>query len=265
MKNFKKFFRVYRVWVKMVWLYHLEYRFNAILNSFGSVFWLLGTLFIYRLIFSQVRVLAGWRWEDLLVLYGIYNFWWGMMSVFGIGGLRIAEHIRNGSLDRVLLWPGSGLFYAAMKFEPELLLHSFSGLLIFFLSFKAGGVILTVPHIFLFLVVLLNAFILIFFAAVIFGCTAFWFTENSEVVHFFWVWETLAQYPSEFFKPLKFLSFAVYTVIPVVFIAALPAEVILGKINWNLIAGAFLATFIFGLLARAMWRAGLKRHTGVSI
>lgn len=257
--------KVYLIWMKMTWLYHLEYRFNAVINSSGSIFWLLVSLLTYHLIFRQIESLAGWSWNEMLILYGVYNLWWGLMVAFFNGGLRIAQHIRNGSLDRILLWPGSALFYAAMKFEPELLIHTLVGLALFIAACLKVGISFQLLNLFIFIILMINSFILIFFISSIFGSTAFWLTENTEIVDFFWIVENLAKYPSEFFSSYKAVFWAIYTVLPVVFIAVAPTEIILDRIKWELIAGAFLATFVFGLLARFVWRAGLRRHTGVSI
>lgn len=266
-KSFKDWahsFRVYLTWARMVWLLHLEYRFNAIANSFGSLFWVLGTLVTYRLIFSQVNLLAGWSWQEMLVLYGIYNLWWGLMVTFFNGGLRLAEHVRRGSLDKVLLWPGKAFFYASMKFEPELIVHFLVGLIIFLFSLKTGGVSFHLVNLFLAIGLILNSFLLIYFVSILFGVTSFWLIENKDLINFFWLWETLAKYPTEFFADYKIFYWAIYSILPVAFIAVVPAEVILGKIRPIAVLGAFLTTIAFGFLARRFWRLGLRRYTSVS-
>ena len=257
--------RVYLAWGRMVWLRHWQYRFDALANSFGSLFWVLGTLLTYRLIFARVNSLAGWSWSEMLILYSVYNLWWGLMVAFFNGGLRLAEHIRHGSLDQVLLWPGKAFFYASMKFEPALLVHCFVGLIIFLFAFRTVSLTLSLSRLLLATLLLANSFLLIYFISLLFGMTAFWLIENRELIEFFWLWETLAKYPSEFFADFKFLSWAIYSVLPVVFIAVVPTEVILGKIRLRVILGAFLITLILAFLSRKAWRLGLKRYTGVSI
>jgi len=258
-------FRVYLVWARMVWLRHLEYRFDAITSSLGSLFWVLGTLIAYRLIFNRVSSLAGWSWQQMLVLYGIYNLWWGLMATFFNGGLRLAEHVRQGSLDKVLLWPGKAFFYASMKFEPVLLVHFLVGVIIFLFSLKVGEVSLKPINLLLTTGLIFNSFLLIYFISILFGITSFWLIENKDLVEFFWLWETLTKYPTEFFADYKLLYWMIYSILPVAFIAAIPAEVILGKIRPMAILGAFLASMAFGFLARKLWRFGLKHYTGVSI
>ncbi len=265
LKEWLHSFRVYLVWLQMRWLRHLEYRFNAIANSFGSLFWVGITLLTYNLIFQKVDSLAGWSWNEMLVLFGVYNLWWGLMVTFFNGGLRIGERVRRGGMDKVLLWPGKAFFYVSMKFEPELLVHFLTGVIIFVISLNRVQINLSLFSFILFFVLLLNSLALIYFVSILFGSTAFWFIENRQLADFFWLWETLAKYPGEFFSGSKVLHWAVFTILPVVFIAVIPTEVVLGKIKWGTIGSAFLITFIFAILARKVWRVGLKRYTGVSI
>lgn len=258
-------FRVYLVWLRMRWLKHLEYRFNTLMNSLGSLFWVGGTLLTYHLIYQRVNSLAGWSWKEMLVLYGVYNLWWGLMIAFFNGGLNLGWRVRHGTLDKILLWPGKSFFYASMKFEPELLVHFLAGVAIFIISLKGAGVGFLASRFLLFGLLVFNSFLIIFFVSIIFGATSFWFIENSQIVDFFWIWETLAKYPAEFFSGSKFLYWGIYTLIPVAFIAVVPTEVLLGRMRLGTILGAFLVTFAAAFLARKIWRLGLKRYTGVSI
>jgi len=257
-------FRVYLVWARMVWLRHLEYRFDTISGSFGSIFWVFGTLATYRLIFNRVSSLAGWSWQEMIVLYGLYNLWWGLMTAFFNGGLRLAEHVRRGSLDRVLLWPGKAFFYASMKFEPMLLVHFLTGVIIFVLALKTASISIGGINFLLAIILILNSLIIIYFISILFGLTSFWIVENRDLVDLFWLWESLAKYPADFFARSRWWYWAVYSILPVAFIATVPTEVILGKIKLGAVLGAFLVTIILGFLAWYFWRLGLRRYTSAS-
>ncbi|MBU2591954.1 ABC-2 family transporter protein [Patescibacteria group bacterium] len=258
-------FMVYLVWARMIWLRQLAYRFNSFFSSLGSIFWLAGSLLTLNLIFGKVHSLAGWDWQSMLVLYGVYNLWWGIMVAFFNGGLAISSRVRMGSLDKIMLWPGKVFFYASMKFEPELLTHFLFGLIVLIAALIRSGLSISISNLGPFIILMINSWLLIFFISVIFGATAFWFIENSHLTNLFWVWESLAKYPRQFFIHYKLLYLAVYTILPVVFIAVVPAEVLLSRSNWFLVAGSFLVTLIAAFLAKTIWRLGLKRYSGVSI
>lgn len=263
--NWRHTFRVYFAWVRMRWLLHLAYRFNVVFNSFSSLAWVAVTLIMYRLLFNQIEVLAGWSWEQMLILYGVYNFWWGLMVAFFNGGLGIGQKIRRGGLDKLLLWPGKTIFYATMKFEPELLLHSLTGAGILLIACREAAIQLPFSTLIFFSILLFHSFVLIFFIAILFGTTSFWVMENKQITDLFWLVETLSKYPREFFSGNKILYWLIYTALPVVFIAVVPTQVILGTIRWPLVISAPLITIIFGLITKRVWGIGLKRYTGVSV
>lgn len=257
--------KVYFVWIKKQWLVHTEYRANAFVSALGSVFWILVSLLTYNLIFAKITSLAGWSWQEMILLYGVYNLWWGLATGFFTGGLKISRKVRVEGLDKNLLWPGSPFFYVSMKFEPELLIHSATGIIIFFIALGKLSLAFNVYQWLLFLALLFNSLALIFFVSVIFGATAFWITENEQLVDCFWSFEGMARYPREIFAGSKILYGIVFTVLPIIFMAAVPAEVILGRSNIYLILWSFAISIIFGFLARTIWRAGLKHYNGVSV
>lgn len=217
------------------------------------------------LIFQGITSLAGWSWSQMLVLYGVYNLWWGVAVTFFNGGLNINWRVRRGNLDKILLWPGKAFFYASMRFEPELLVHFLFGLVVLVIALVRMGTGISLLNFLVFSILMLNSWALVFFVSIIFGSTAFWFTENSYLTKMFWVWESLAKYPAELFAPYKLLYWAIHSFFPVVFLTVLPAKAVLGQLNWFLTASAFLVTGLTAFLARMIWRTGLKRYSGVSV
>ncbi len=257
-------FKVYRVWVKMTWQRQLEYRFDTFAHSFGSIFWLTANFIIYYLVYQDINVIAGWTWSEMLLLYGVYNLWWGIMVSLFNGGLIMSEKVRFGKLDKFLLYPGKSIFYSTMKFEPQLIPHILAGAGLFIYALTKVEFSLNLINWLVFVFLVINSLGIAYFISVIFGSSAFWLTENQNIANFFWNWETLTKYPPSFFRQYGILYWAVYSIIPVAFIIALPSEVLLGKINLSAVGGALTVTLIFGLFARGLWRRGLKNYTGVS-
>lgn len=256
--------KVFRIWVKMTWQRHLEYRFDAIAHSFGSLFWLGATIVLYLLVYRQLETIAGWTWQQMILLYGVYNFWWGIMVSLFNGGLVMGDKVRLGRLDKFLLYPGKAIFYSTMKFEPQILPHVLAGLGLFIYGIHNVALSTNFINWFIFSVLLINSLVIAYFVSIIFGATSFWFVENSNLSNFYWHWETLTKYPPSFYKKFKILYWAIYSILPVAFIIAVPTKVLLGKINILTIAGSFIVTLIIGQIARTIWRAGLKNYTGVS-
>ncbi len=53
-------------------------------------------------------------------------------------------------------------------------------------------------------------------------------------------------------------------IIPVAFAVTIPANALTSRLTPLILAGTFLVTIIFIILARFIWRRGLKNYTGAS-
>ena len=97
----------------------LEYRLNfvfAALSSFGG---LAGSLFSLFLFYRKGYNFQGWRWEEALIVVGVFTLLEGFASTFLASNLsRIVKHIQDGTLDFVLLKPINSQFWLSF--------HSFS-------------------------------------------------------------------------------------------------------------------------------------------
>jgi len=176
----------------------------------------------------------------------------------------MGQLVRQGSLDKFLLYPGKSFFYATMKFEPELLIHFLVGLSLFVYAWVQAGFQLQAINFLLFIILIANGLFIAYFVSIIFGITAFWFTENKHLVDFYWLFETLSKYPPSFFSKSTILTLAVYSVLPVVFLVAVPTEILIGRINYLAVVGSFLVTAVMAILAQRLWRLGLKNYASVS-
>ncbi|MFH1601576.1 MAG: ABC-2 family transporter protein [Candidatus Shapirobacteria bacterium] len=99
---------------------------------------------------------------------------------------------------------------------------------------------------------------------VLLGATTFWVIENKEIVKMYWSWETMAKYPREMFSSPRLLYWAVHSVVPVIFLAVVPTQVIMNYLEWPLIISAFFVTLTLAVLSKKAWQAGVKRYSGVS-
>jgi ABC-2 type transport system permease protein len=151
-----------------------------------------------------------------------------------------------------------------MKFEPDLLIHFLVGLSLFVYAWIQAGFQLQAINLLLFLILIANGLLIAYFVSMLFGITAFWFTENRHLVDFYWLFETLSKYPPSFFDKSTVLTLAVYSILPVVFLVAVPTEILIGRINYLAVFGSFLVTAVLGIISQKLWRLGLKNYTSVS-
>jgi ABC-2 type transport system permease protein len=62
----------------------------------------------------------------------------------------------------------------------------------------------------------------------------------------------------------RWLQVGLTFIIPVAFAVTIPAEALTSKLTPTILAGTFGLTIMFSLVARIIWRLGLKNYSGAS-
>ncbi len=257
--------RVWIVFVRLKMIQFLVYRADFIFSSLGSVSWVVATLLTYKVIFGQVDQIAGWSWEEMIILYGIYNLFWGIFITFLSGGHSIGSKIRYGGFDAALLRPLNNIFSATLRFSPDFIVHIFSGSIIFIYGLNVANISVPLLNYLLFSVLFINGLAMGYFLGLIFGCSAFWMIENDQMVSLFWNIEAFAKYPSEFFKFSKVIYLLIFTLVPIMFIVVVPVKILTSGFDPLLFFGAFGSSALLILISTRLWKVGIKRYNGVSI
>ena len=94
----------------------LEYQLNVVIELIAVGLSLLGSLFMLSLFFGPGRELGGWSWHEALIVQGFYTALDGMASTWLRPNLSsIVTHVREGTLDFVLLKPIDSQFWLSLR------------------------------------------------------------------------------------------------------------------------------------------------------
>src|SRR5205085_8128185 len=75
------------------------------------------SLSVTLFLFSNIRVVAGWDLDRMLVLTGTYQFVSGVVFLlFDANMGKLSEYVNKGELDYVLLKPIDSQFYVSTRF-----------------------------------------------------------------------------------------------------------------------------------------------------
>ena len=99
---------------------HMEYQVNLLIELLAVALSLAGSLFMLSLFFGPGLSLGGWSWSEALVVQGFYTVFDGMASTWLRPNLgSIVTHVREGTLDFVLLNPIDSQFWLSLRlFSP---------------------------------------------------------------------------------------------------------------------------------------------------
>ena len=245
----------------------MQYRTSFVFDVFSTMLFTITEFGALALTFQRFPSIGGWALPEVMFLYGLVEFSFGLMDMVfaGFDPPRFAEHIRKGTLDQFLLRP-SGLL--VQIFGSDFALRRVGRL---FLS--AGIFAFAVTHVniqwslekILYLPFVVLGMVLFFGGLFIVGATiTFWTVESTEAMNILtYGGSFLMEYPMTIYHEWlrNFFTF----VVPALFLNYQPALWFLGKPDpFNLPAFThFIAPFAGGavfLVALAFWNFGLKRY-----
>src|SRR3990167_9489909 len=114
--NVKKHLKLYLKLIKFAITLDLEYRWSFVLMVIVELAFFFITIVSVGVIFSNVTEVAGWSYNQMLILLG-FNMVFSevILGIFFIHNLRnLPELIRTGGLDLVLLKPVNSQFIVSM-------------------------------------------------------------------------------------------------------------------------------------------------------
>ena len=123
--NSRKYLKVYKKFLHTSLASELEYKTNIIIDLITAILSLIGSIFLLSIFFQNDGSIGGWEFKQALIIQGIYTILNGITNTwFNPNLTEIVKHIREGTLDFVLLKPlDSQFFISSKKIAPSGLLE----------------------------------------------------------------------------------------------------------------------------------------------
>ena len=242
----------------------LEYQLNVVIELLAAIANLAGSVFILSLFFGQGQELGGWSWQQALVVQGIYTLLDGVASTWLRPNLgAIVTHVREGTLDFVLLKPIDSQFWLSLRtLSPAGLSEIALGLGLIAWAAPQTGASFSLGGLALALLVLLAGLVTLYSLWFLLATTSIWFVKTWNATEVLRAALTAGRFPISAYPPGLRLVFTV--VLPVAFLTTVPAEVILGRGSAPLVGAALLVAGVSFGLSRAFWRFALRHYTSAS-
>src|SRR5512142_3580134 len=119
----------------------MQYRLDFLVQGGLALFWTSWSLVPILVVFGNRRGVAGWSFEEALVVIGWFMVMKGILEGAVNPSLAsVVEHIRKGTLDFVLLKPADAQFLVStQKFAPWRVLDVVAGIVTFAVAFHRMG------------------------------------------------------------------------------------------------------------------------------
>ncbi len=249
----------------------LEYRADFFLSLFSAVFPIIIQTFLWNYLYGNedAAALFGYTYNEIL----IYTLLAGLVSKLVQTGLeyQVNEDIKLGGLNKYLVSPVSYGRYQLFSFlgekAPQLVIMGAvaAGMIAF--SVAVLGLELSPMRVLIFIVSLVLALLLNFFIFYSVALLSFWLTDVNLMfgtVSIVLVVVSGGVFPLDIFgEKLELLV----NLLPFGYTTQFSVNIINGRFGWTQIGSGFLCQLFwigfFGILARCMWKRGLKRFTAV--
>jgi ABC-2 type transport system permease protein len=255
---------VYLVFVRTCVIREMGFRGHFLLLVLSNSAWTLLSLAFAGFLFTNVRSVAGWDLDSMIILTGTFSLVLGLLDgLFQTNMSRLSEQVNRGELDYVLIKPIDSQFYVSTRY---LNLNEIPTVLISIVTISAGmarlglqpsvGAISTYV---LLVVCAVTTFYGLWFSSV---TLALWSGRINNIAYLILPIADLGRMPSDIFQGLFRIIFTF--ILPVSLISTVPARSLLGVLEPGMIGYAIVASVATVLFSRWFWQFSLSRYTSAS-
>ena len=249
---------------RVAWMTALQYRSNFVVEAVMTLFWLGWTVLPLVFVFGQRSSIAGWTYDEALLVTGFFVTLQGVLEGLVDPNLRaVVEHVRQGTLDFVLLKPHDAqLLVSVSRTVPAKIFHVIGGLALVVYSIGRLHVTPSPAE------VALAAALLVCGIATLYGLwlmivsTAFWFVRIDNLSYLLSSVLDTGRWPVTIFRPT--VRILLTFVVPIAVMTTYPALALRGMLAPSSAATAAGIAAAFLLVSRRVFRFALRHYSSAS-
>jgi ABC-2 type transport system permease protein len=262
---FSERLNILRINVVNTFQYDTAYFWTNMFSVLSAVTYTLTYLLFIGIIYGKVQTVAGYTHNEILFFVFMGNVTFFVLYTWCYDSLeQLRLDVNKGNLDLMLTKPMPLLFYVSTKSFSLLQLVKESGLpmLIVALAIHWSALIFSFWPVVVGVVIFFLSIVILHCIQFLLTIPVFWLGESAEISSLI-VGITDFDLPYEGFP--RFIKFSLTFFIPVLFAAAIPASVMLGKTNPGLmLTVAIFVTMVLMIIRLWAWKSALRNYTSAS-
>jgi len=262
--NLRKYLKVYKKFLHNSLASELEYKTNILVDLITAILSLIGSIFLLSIFFQNSGYIGGWNFEQALIIQAIYTILNGITNTwFNPNLTEIFKHIREGTLDFVLLNPIDSQFFISLKkINPSGFLEIILGFFLLFFSIRINQIILNLSFLSLSLITISCSICILYSLWFIISTTTIWYVKTWNAIEVLRSFLYIGRFPLNSFSFSLRVFFSIF--IPIAFITTIPSEVLLGiSLLWKILLEVIVAS-VFLITSRKFWLFALKFYSSAS-
>ena len=262
--NPRKYLKVYKKFLYTSLASELEYKTNILIDLITAILSLIGSIFLLSIFFQNNGYIGGWKFEQALIIQGIYTILNGITNTWFNPNLsEIVKHIREGTLDFVLLKPIDSQFFISLKkINPSGFLEIMLGFSLLLFCVKINQINLNLSFLSLSLITLTCSICILYSLWFFISTTTIWFVKTWNATEVLRSFLYIGRFPLSSFSFSLRIFFSVF--IPITFITSIPSEVFLGLSQFWKILLEIIVAFLFLFSSRKFWLFALRFYSSAS-
>ena len=262
--NPRKYFKVYKKFLHTSLASELEYKTNILIDLITAILSLIGSIFLLSIFFQNNVSIGSWEFKEALIIQSIYTILNGITNTwFNPNLTEIVKHIREGTLDFVLLKPIDSQFFISLKkINPSGFLEIMLGFCLLLFCIRINQINLNLSFLSLSFITIICSICILYSLWFLISTTTIWFVKTWNATEVLRSFLYIGRFPLNSFSFSLRVFFSVF--IPIAFITTIPSEVILGLSQlWKILLEVIVAS-LFLMTSRKFWVFALKYYSSAS-
>ena len=242
----------------------MQYRVNFFIQLLQSFIALSTGLIGIWLVFSHTTELGGWSRPELLAVMGVFTLVGGFIrSAIQPNMDRLLDDIHEGTLDFALTKPFDGqVMVSVREFRFWQLTDVLVGIGVIIVAVVQMQQHFTIGQALGFVAALVLGGIMVYCFWIILTSVAFWVVRIYEIVDLFQGLYAAGRWPVTIYP--DWLRIGLTFLVPVAFAVTVPAQALTDRLTPLTLLGALGVTLLLIVLARLIWRLGVRSYSGAS-
>ena len=260
---FSRYLHVYWIQIKNNFVREAVYRTNFLTALSVDLVWIAIEVSLFKVIYSNVQVLAGWTQEQVYFFLGIFFASDALFTIFFQRNFwNFSDLVNKGELDILLTKPIHPLFLALSRsINLTAAFNIILGLSITVHYAEAAGFAGGIHWFKLLFWIFLGLFSAVMIRF-LFSIWIFWTDRSWAFSRLYYQFFTFATKPDALYP--KMIRYLILTFLPFGFIGSVPARALLHGLSPEEYLRVALVLIGFIWVNSTLWRVGLKRYQSAS-
>jgi len=264
MRRVRFYWRLYKAFLRTSLVREMEFRANFWAKVFYNLLWLGFFLVTLKIIFRHTDSIAGWNEAEALVLASTLYLIDALIStLFYFGLSELPALVRQGTLDFVLFKPVDAQFWLSLRrINLDQLGSLVVAVLLGIYALLQLGYIPPLVNVLLYLSMVLTGVLIFYSFHFMMMTLSIWLVRVENLWVLSDVFAQLGRFPTDVFD--RVLRRVFTYVLPIAFLATIPAKALLGKASAVFLGFAVAWAFVFFVAGRLLWKFALRSYTSAS-